>query len=289
MRRGRTHTLGIVIPQTPQRIFPHPYFTEVIGGAADVAVDAGYTLLLSVSSHDDGADAYTRLLESRRADGVILMAAPLDDRNALRLAASGLPVVFLGSWSHGPVVHSVCIDERAAAKSVVMHLLDQGYQRIAHLAGKQGHGPTIDREQGYREALAEAGRVADPALVARGDFSPESGRAAMLQLLEQGTAPDAVFAASDEMAIAALQVLNERGLRVPLDVALAGFDDIAFAAMTSPPLTTVHYPMREFGSAAARLLLDEIAGSTTGPTRIVLPTSLIIRGSSVRSPQSTEQ
>jgi DNA-binding LacI/PurR family transcriptional regulator len=289
MRRGRTHTIGIVIPQTTQRIFSHPFFTEVMGGVADVAVDAGYTVLLSVSSHDDGADAYTHLLESRRADGVILMAAPLDDRNALKLAASGLPVVFLGSWSHSPGVHSVCIDERAAAMSVVTHLVDQGYQRIAHLAGQHGHGPAIEREHGYRDALAAAGRAADPSLVARGDFSPESGRAAMLQLLEQGTPPDAVFAASDEMAIGALQVLNERSLRVPFDVALAGFDDIALSVMTSPPLTTVHYPMRELGSAAARLLLDEISGSADGPTRIVFPTPLIVRGSSVRSSESAEQ
>jgi len=289
MRRGRTHTLAIVIPQTTQRIFSHPFFTEVMGGVTDVAVNAGYTVLLSVSSQDDGDDAYTRLLESRRADGVILMAAPLEDRNALTLAASGLPVVFLGSWSHGPLVHSVCIDERAAAKTLVVHLLDQGYQRIAYLAGQQGHGPAIEREQGYRDALAEAGRAVNPLLVVRGDFSPESGRAAMLQLLERGTPPDAVFAASDEMAIGALQVLNERGLRVPFDVALAGFDDIALATMTSPPLTTIHYPMRELGSAAARLLLEEISGSAAGPTRIVFPTPLIVRGSSIRPPDPARQ
>ena len=287
MRRGHTHTLGLVIPQTAQRIFSHPFFTEVMGGVADVAAGAGYTVLLSVASHADGADAYTRLLESRRADGVILMAASLDDRNALTLAASGLPVVFLGSWSHGPAVHSVCIDERAAARGVVDHLVAQGYRRIAHLAGQQGHGPAIEREQGYRDALAVAGYALDPALVARGDFSPESGRLAMQRLLDGGVRPDAVFAASDEMAIGALQVLNERGLGVPDQVALAGFDDIALAVMTTPPLTTVHYPMRELGAAATRLLLDELAGATPGPTRLVFPTPLVVRRSSVRSSATT--
>lgn len=282
MRRGRTHTIGIVIPQTTQRIFSHPFFTEVMGGVTDVAVSAGYTVLLSVSSHDDSSDAYTRLLDSRRADGAILMAASLADRNALALAASGLPVVFLGAWHNGPPVHSVCIDERAAARRVVEHLLEQGYQRIAHLAGQEGHGPAIEREQGYRDALAAVGRVADPTLVARGDFSPDSGRAAMVEILGQGPAPHAVFAASDEMAIGALQVLTERELRVPFDVALAGFDDIALAEMISPPLTTVHYPMWELGRAATRLLLDAISGSVPSPTRIVFPTPLVVRRSSVR-------
>ncbi len=282
MRYGRTNTIGVVIPQTTEHIFSHPYFTEVIGGVTEVAVAAGYTILLSVSSRDESADAYLRLLESRRADGVVLLAVPLEDRNALRIAASGLPVVFLGDWSHHPNVHSVSIDDRAAAMTVVEHLIDQGYRRIAHLTGKHGHASATAREEGYRAALVAAGRLPDSGLVAPGDFSADSGRAAMVSLLDAASCPDAVFAASDEMAFGALQALHERGIRVPDQVALAGFDDIAFAAMMSPPLTTVHHPMREMGRAAGQLLFDQMNGAAIGPTRRVFPTHLVVRASTVR-------
>jgi len=282
MRYGRTNTLGVVIPQTTEHIFSHPYFTEVIGGVTEVAVAAGYTILLSVSSHDESADAYLHLLESRRVDGVVLLAVPLEDRNALRVAASGLPVVFLGDWSHHPNVHSVSIDDRAAAMTVVEHLIARGCQRIAHLTGKHGHASAAAREEGYRVALAAAGRFLDTSLIAPGDFSAESGRAAMASLLDKGSRPDAVFAASDEMAFGALQALHEHGLQAPNQVALAGFDDIALAAMMSPPLTTVHHPMRAMGRAAGQILFDQIQGTVASPVRQIFPTHLVVRASTVR-------
>jgi DNA-binding LacI/PurR family transcriptional regulator len=282
MRSGRTRTVGIVIQQTSERIFSHPYFTEVIGGITETAVTVGYTILLSVSSHDESEDAYLRLLESGRADGAILLAVPLADRNARRIAASGLPVVFVGVWNHQPPIHSVGIDDRVAAMAMVEHLIDQGYDRIAHLTGKPGHASAMLREDGYRAALAAAGRAPDPALVAEGDFSTESGRTAMLGLLNQGHCPDAVFAASDEMAVGAFQALRERGLRVPAQIALAGFDDIPIAALMSPPLTTVHHPMREIGRAAGQLLFDQLAETAIEPVPTVFPTHLVVRASTVR-------
>ena len=283
MRYGRTNAVGVVIPQTTEHIFSHPYFTEVLGGIAEVVVAAGYTITLSLSAHDESADAYRRVLESRRADGVILLAAPMDDVNALRLAASGLPTVFLGEWSNQPTVHSVSIDDRGGALAVVTHLLEQGYTRIAHLTGKPGHASALAREQGYRAALAAAGRVPAPELVAPGDFSAESGRAAMLAVLDSGACPDAVFAASDEMAIGALQTLQQRGLRVPEQIAVAGFDDIGLASVMNPPLTSVHHPMREMGHAAAELLLGQINGDLQHPVRRVFATHVVVRASTVRT------
>lgn len=283
MRYGRTNTVGIVIQQTTEHIFSHPYFTEIIGGITEAAAAADYTVLLSVSSEEESEDAYLRVLNSRRADGAILLAVPLRDCNARHLAESGLPVVFLGEWSHQPPVHSINIDDRAAAMGIVAHLIDQGYRHIAHLTGKSGHASSLQREEGYRAALTAAGRAPDPALIAHGDFSIKSGRAAMLSLLDQAICPDAIFAASDEMAIGALQVLNERGLHVPEQVAIAGFDDIPMATLTNPPLTTVHHPMRKMGRAAARLLFEQIDQRSAEPAPNVFPTHLVVRASTVRS------
>ncbi len=283
MRYGRTNTVGIVIQQTTEHIFSHPYFTETIGGITEAAAAADYSVLLSVSSHEESEDAYLRVLNSRRADGAILIAVPLRDCNARYIAESGLPFVFLGEWNYQPPIHSIRIDDYAAAMGIVEHLIDQGYRHIAHLTGKSGHTSAIQREKGYRAALAAAGRTPDPALIKPGDFSIESGRATMCSLLDQAICPDAVFAASDEMAIGALQILNERGLHVPEQIALAGFDDIPMAALTNPPLTTVHQPMREMGRAAAHHLLEQIDGRSAEPTPDVFPTRLVVRASTVRS------
>lgn len=285
MRSGRTATLGIVIQQTTEHIFSHPYFMETIGGITAVATDAGYTVLLSVSSHEESADAYLRLLDSRRADGVILLAVPLADASAQRIADAGLPVVFMGDWTHRTPICSISIDDRAAAITAVDHLIAQGCQKIAHVSGKQGHSSALRRAEGYRAALTAAGHAVDPSLFRLGDFSVESGRAAMQSLLDQPNRPDAVFLASDEMAFGALQVLHARGVRVPEEVAVVGFDDVAMATWTQPPLTTIHYPMREMARKAGQLLLEQIAGQRVGDSPVIFPTHLVVRASSLRPSQ----
>lgn len=289
MRYGRTQTIGIVIQQTPEHIFSHPYFTETIGGITEAAVAADYTVLLSVSAQEESEDAYLRFLNSGRADGAILLAAPINDCHARLIAESGLAVVVLGEWRHELPVFSVGIDDRAAAMTIVEHLIDQGYRHIAHVTGKPGHAPSLRREEGYRAALAAAGRTPDPALTIHGDFSVESGRLAMRSLLNQTLCPDAVFAASDEMAVGALQIMRERGLRVPEQIALAGFDDIPVAALTDPPLTTVHHPMREMGRAAAHLLLAQIDRKAGEPTPETFPTHVVVRASTVRPVQPDDR
>ena len=283
MRYGRTNAVGIVIQQTTEHIFSHPYFTEIIGGITEAAAALDYSVLLSVSSYEESEDAYLRVLNSRRADGAILLAVPLRDCNARHIAESGLPIVFLGEWNHEPPVHSINIDDRAGAMGIVEHLIGQGYRHIAHLTGKAGHASSLQREEGYRAALAAAERTPDPSLIALGDFSIESGRAAMISLLDRAICVDAVFAASDEMAIGALQILNERGLQVPEQIALAGFDDIPMAALTNPPLTTVHHPMREMGRAAAHRLFEQIDQRSAEPAPEVFPTHLVVRASTMRS------
>jgi LacI family repressor for deo operon, udp, cdd, tsx, nupC, and nupG len=283
MRSGRANTLGIVIQQTTEHIFSHPYFTETIGGITEVATAAGYPILLSVSSQEESEDAYLRLLDSRRADGIILLAIPLADTSAQRIVAAGLPVVLMGEWVHPTPICNICIDDRTAAIQAVEHLIALGRQRIAHIIGKGGHSSAVRREEGYRTALTRAGRTVDMSLLRHGDFSVESGRIAMESLLHQSERPDAIFAASDEMAVGALQVLHEHGVSVPGEIAVVGFDDVAMAQLTHPPLTTIHHPMREMARDAARLLIEQINGERVKDTPTIFPTHLVIRASSVSS------
>lgn len=287
MRSGRTNTLGIVIQQTTEHIFSHPYFTETIGGITEIATEAGYTVLLSVSSREESEDAYLRLLDSRRADGVILLAVPLADSSAQRIAESGLPVVFMGDWTHQTPICSVSIDDRAAAITAVEHLIAQGCQNIAHVSGKHGHASAQRREEGYRAALIAAGQTVDATLLRTGDFSVESGRVAMQSLLDQANRPDGVFMASDEMAFGALQTLHARGLHVPAEIAVVGFDDVAMAELTQPPLTTIHHPMRAMARDAARMLLQQIDGRRVDDAPMIFPTHLVVRASSVRVDPTT--
>jgi DNA-binding LacI/PurR family transcriptional regulator len=205
------------------------------------------------------------------------MLASLHGADPLPTALSriGIPVV-CNERSLGPAsVPYVGVDNVGGAAAAVRHLLDSGRTRIATIAGPQDMIGGIDRLTGYREALRGSSRRS---IVAVGDFTMDSGAAAMRQLLEDDPALDAVFVASDLMADGALQALRQAGRRVPDDVALIGFDDIALAAYTDPPLTTVRQPIVDIGRQMARQLLRLVGGETIEPM-VVLPTELVVRGS----------
>jgi LacI family transcriptional regulator len=161
---------------------------------------------------------------------------------------------------------------------MVAYLLRLGHKRVATIAGPNNMIAGADRLQGYLLALRNRGIAANPALIVEADFTEEGGYIAMQRLVPH--APDAVFVASDAMAVGALRALREAGLRVPEDIALAGFDDIPFAARADPPLTTVRQPIQRMGTLAAETLIDLISHPQPQPRRIVLPTELLIRESS---------
>ncbi|GAA1088772.1 hypothetical protein GCM10009605_28310 [Nocardiopsis composta] len=175
-------------------------------------------------------------------------------------------------------MHYVDIDNVGGAELAVRRLAGTGRRRIATVAGPADMPAGQDRLDGYRRALEDAGLEPDPALVAWGDFSHEGGARAMRELLEAAPDLDAVFAASDDMALAALRVLRESGRRVPEDVALVGYDDTALAASADPPLTTVHQPTERMGGEMAQVLADR-ALARTAPEGIVLETRLVVRAS----------
>jgi LacI family repressor for deo operon, udp, cdd, tsx, nupC, and nupG len=176
-------------------------------------------------------------------------------------------------------VPSVTINNRRAAADATRHLLELGHRDIAYIGGANDFSLSKDRLKGYKSALARAGLKAGKGKVHAGDFSPVFGYQAAASILAQSRRPTAIFCASDELAIGAMSAAHERGLSVPGDLSIVGFDDIEIAAFGSPPLTTVRQPMAELGRSATRMLLQILGGTRLSDPHLVLPHELIIRGS----------
>jgi LacI family transcriptional regulator len=211
-------------------------------------------------------------------DGVIVTANLLDDPLVDGLLASSLPTVLIGHRREDRSASYVDVDNLRAAEMVTTHLLHLGRRRIGHVTGTRMTVAGEDRLAGYRGAMARAGLPTD-GLIVEGDFNDESGSAAAGILLDRGV--DAIFCANDRMARAALGVLDGRGIRVPDDVALAGFDDLDFAARLDPPLTTIRQGVDLQGAEAARTLLKLLHDPAGGPRRVLMPAELVIRQSTV--------
>jgi DNA-binding LacI/PurR family transcriptional regulator len=197
------------------------------------------------------------------------------------LAARGVPFVFVGLPPQVAAVSYVDVDNRQGGRRATRHLLELGRTCVATIAGPVDMAPGIDRLDGYRDALRAAGPAANAEMVEHGDFTQEGGAAAMERLLAAHPDIDGVFCASDLMAAGALGVLVARGVRVPEDMAIVGYDDSPIAAAMQPPLTSVRQPIEEMGPEAVHLLLDAIERADRPPRRVVLATELVPRASSV--------
>ncbi len=279
LRAKRAGAVALVIPNTSHHIYGHPYFTHLLVGVTEAAQAHGSVTL--VATNDDGqggVTAYERVLRSGAADGAIVTSAAAADPDVTRMVHSSFPVVLVGRFPNLPAALSVGIDDEGAARAITEHLLSHGYRRMGHISGPLDHQAAIDRYAGFRRALTQLG---EPTLQihAEGDFSEESGRVAARKLLEQTPGLEAIFAANDEMAFGALLELRARGLSVPHDVALAGFDDFGISRLTTPGITTVAVPAEQLGRVAGEKLFACINGSEPPDQHTVLPVELLIRES----------
>jgi DNA-binding LacI/PurR family transcriptional regulator len=280
LRSQRIGAIALVVPLASRQVFMHPYFMEVLEGISEVANREGLSLVLSTAHVENGEDAYRRLLQGRRADGVIVAGAALGDRNINRLVSSGYPVVFLGRYPHDAAVPTVTVDDRGGAEKATSHLAQvHRLTAIAHIAGPLDHLAFLDRHEGYRASLARAGMPYIEALVVEGDASEGSGYEACDALLRAGRPFDGIFVSNDEMALGALRRLRVEGLTVPQDVAIVGFDDVALASVVEPALTTVRQPMRETARLAAERLVTSLDSRSPEPRHLELATELIVRQS----------
>ncbi len=274
----RAMTLGLILCQTPEQVFADPFLPQVLLGINSVAQEHGYRILLETVAHPDD-NGYASLALEKRTDGIIL-SGPRSDDHALRaLHEEGFPIVLLGQLRDTDIPF-VDVDNVQAAHMAVEHLIELGHTRIGIITnGPLHYTASADRLEGYRRALAAHGIPVDERLITTGAFREESGREAMERLLDLPEPPTAVFAASDAIALGAMVAIRRRGLRIPDDIALVGFDDIPLAAYVNPPLTTVRLPAYELGREAARLLINIVEVRTPESTRILLETTLVVRES----------
>jgi transcriptional regulator, LacI family len=271
LRTARTRLIVALVPD-----ISNPFFSEVIRGIEQVAYETGYSVLLGeTQSNLVREQAYADMVAARQADGIVTMfhripAIPFDGR---------LPVVNACEYVRDSAISSVYIDNVTAAGNAVDYLVTLNHRDIAFIAGPASSPICVDREQGYHLALARAKIPFNPGLTAVGDFSIEAGERAIELFLSQGQTFSAVFCSNDEMAIGAMRALIARGLRVPEDVSVVGFDDIRFSRYTSPSLTTVAQPKNALGREAMTMLIELLNDPEVPPRKRVLSADLVIRGS----------
>lgn len=273
-RNLRTARTQLVIALVPD--IANPFFSEVIRGIEHVAHEAGYSILLGeTQSSLVREQTYADMIAARRADGLITMTYRIPS-----ITIPGrLPVINACEYVKDPGISSVYVDNAAAAETAVNYLITLGHKRIAFVSGPPNSPICADRENGYRLALQKARLRIEPSLCAVGDFSIESGERAVELLLSQGQAFSAVFCSNDEMAIGTIRALTSRGLRVPQDVSVIGFDDIRFARYTTPPLTTVAQPKQEIGREAMNMMIELLSDPGVPARKRMLSADLVVRGS----------
>jgi DNA-binding LacI/PurR family transcriptional regulator len=277
----RSDSIGVVIMEPAGSLFADPFFGELLVGISDALGTRDIQLVLLLAQTAREESRLERYLEAGHVDGAILVGPHGNDPLPAHLERNGVPIVLSGrQLGEGSISH-VDSDNRGGARMAVAHLLGAGRRSIATIHGMLDMSSGIDRLKGYRDALREAGVTHDPGLEAAGNFHVVTAADAMRTLLERRPGLDAVFAASDSMAVAAMGVLQERGLRVPEDVAVVGFDDSPIALTTRPQLTTVRQPIEAMGREMARLLLHRIDHPGDAPSQVVFATELVVRGSSV--------
>jgi Transcriptional regulators len=274
----RTNMIGLVIPRTTSAFFTDPYFPHLTQGVAFACNNHHMTLsLFLVGNQEDENEITPRLLRRGMLDGILLQSGNSDDMLFRRLISSHVPLLVLGRPFEEKSVNYIDVDNISAAKNATSHLIRLGYQRIGMITGAIRSTTSIDRQAGFKQAMAEAGKTIDPSLIVEGDFSENSGYVAMKKLLP--FRPDAIFAQSDVMAIGAMRAVQEVGLDIPKDIAFVGFDDLPIASTLPIKLTTVHQPITHFGIKAVDLLIDMIEKGTKPAKRMILDAELIIRDS----------
>ncbi len=272
---GRTSVIGLVIPTGVSQLFTDPYFPMLIQGVSSGCNAKDYSVMLWLAEPEYERRTISKILYNGLVDGVIVSSMCTDDPILKALEESQFPFLTIGRHPTNENIHYVDVDNCDGARLAVLHLLRLGRKRIGAITGPKDMIPGMDRYRGYAQALREHGILTRPELVVEGDFTDDGGYYAARRLLEAH--PDAIFAASDDMAQGALRALFEAGLRVPQDVSLIGFDDIPFARMTRPTLTTVRQPIFGMGTRAAQTLIEIIENPPISPQHIILPTELVVR------------
>lgn len=269
MRSRRTGVIGVLVADI------EPFSAEILKGVAGALSDTGYDLLAYTGARRDGEGWERRSLS--RLSGTLIDAAIIVTPTVVNVS-SDVPIVAIDPHTGRADVPTVESDSFTGAQQAVHYLVQLGHRRIGFIAGRPDLRSAVARASGYRAGLAAAGIPFDPALVGDGRYEHDVAREAAHAMLALPDPPTAVFAANDLSALSIVEVAVERGLRVPDDLSVVGFDDVPEAARAQPALTTVRQPMKRLGAEAVRIVLALLAGEELPATHVELPTRLVARG-----------
>jgi LacI family transcriptional regulator len=278
LRRGRSDKIGLLINNPIS--FISEYISEIMAGAALSAENYNQNLILYTTAVDH-PDRLKRICRAREVDGLMLIFQPSDEAVAV-LEKEGMPFIVFGRRIEHPNVSYIAPDNQDGSYRLTTHLIEQGHQRIGFTTRPQLGTVSEDRFAGYRQALDEAGIPFDPNLIIETVIEPLSGRRAFEALLKLSDPPTALFALYDLMAVDAAQAAQERGMIIPDDIAIAGFDSWRASLMTTPAITTVQQPLQNMSQMATDMLLRRIQDNSHPPERHTLPVQLIVSASTKR-------
>ncbi len=271
---ARTTTIGLVLSA-----ISNPYFGDLLSAAEQSAAAAGYTLLLVDPHEDPGYEAtLVSRLHHHRVEGIVLAPSARPDEALRYLRRHSVPTVLLDRLIDADL-DQVGSENRIATATLTAHLIDHGHRRIALVAGLDGLATTIERRDGFHDALVARGIGSDPALEVSGDSATEPARMATARLLAEEDPPTAIVAGNNSMTIGVVAALRDAGVRVPIDVAVAGFDDFAWADLFSPRLTVMAQPFARIAAESVRMLLRRRDEPAAPPTTLRLPPRFVVRDS----------
>ncbi|MBK5446989.1 MULTISPECIES: LacI family DNA-binding transcriptional regulator [unclassified Peribacillus] len=277
LRRMETKTILVVVPD-----ITNTFFSKVLRGIESVAMESGYQVLLGDALNNvDRESGYLNILQQKKADGMILLTARIDGQ-VVEDIAKQFPVVLACEYTEGFEIPTVSIDNISSARKATEHLINLDHKRIGFLSGPFNSVLGRDRLKGYNQAMAQHSLPILSTMVQEGDFSYESGFNLTLKLLANEVPPTAIFAANDEMAIGAIKAIKSKGLSVPGDISVVGFDDIKFASIFEPSLTTVAQPSFDIGRIAMELLIKIISKVNLEKSQYILDDKLVVRESCKR-------
>lgn len=281
LKTSKSGTIGLVIPD-----LTNPMFPPIVRGIEEVLEAAGYTGLIVNTDNDlDRERILIDSLRARQVEGLVIATAVLDHPLLDELSSAGVPMVMVNRRPRANDIASVGPDDAAGIRLAVEHLAELGHQRIAHLAGPANTSTGLVRARTFRESMREHGLDDDPALVVDCSFwSEDAGAAGLKQLLDSKSEFTAIVAGNDLIALGCYDVFAERGIVCPDDISVVGFNDMPFLDKLRPPLTTVATPHNQVGAEAARLLLDALTDPDRPTRSVLLPLTLVVRGSTAAPP-----
>lgn len=278
----RLNAIGVVFPHPYPSVFTDPYFVSLMDGIVQEAARRRQNVMLYTGLEWNGVGSLPAF-QDRRVDGLLLLAMLTDSTIVPSLIEAGLSFVQINGQVTDAAVSNIDIDNSGAVRTVIAHLAEQGHTRIALLGGQLNSPSTLPRREGYLLGMAEHNLPVDPAMMLDGIYDRVWGREGMTKLLALDPPPTAVFAGGDGIAEGIYEICRERGVRIPEDVSVVGFDDTPIAAHLDPPLSSVRQPLVQMGSTAAATLLDQldagVSASMPSVPQIVLPAQLIVRAS----------